>query len=918
MKYTDRELNTILDDATAEIRGEKLDAAVVAGASQRVWARLAGEQAAIEAGATPVEHIRNCQDFQSLIPAYLQGSLSGARTMLLEDHTRECVPCRKALKEARYGNQAAARQLETQRAKVIASNRRMTTGRWGVAAARGAGAGLFAWPSVQRFVNSFYTLNAIVEAANGNVYRVTNNSTQALKPGEKVQKGDHIRTAKNAAAVVKLSDGSRIEMRERSEFSVTDGTSGRTINLERGQVIVEAAKQRDGKLFVATDDSLVSVTGTTFSVNNGTKGARVSVIEGEVHVDHAGKNDLLHAGDQITTHESIERIPVKEEIAWSRNAAQYTKQLDAVRGQIDQNVAMPGNRYSTRLLDLMPENTVLYVAIPNISETLAKANQILQENLAKNTDLKNWYDEEQRDAKGKFGLHQAIKQVTQFGQYLGQEIAVGAQPDGVLVLAEVNDAGGVRNYLEGQLSQLNSKSTKSLPVQIVDDPLTSALPLRPRGEGGDSNQLLVWIQGNVLAASTEMRDLQALQTSLKNNAASQFAASDFHAKLADVYREGAGFLIAADLEKIIGKTLMVEGKNARAAQAHQHETAALDQLGVTGLRHFIVELKEKDGKPYNRAVVSYKESQHGVTSWLAAPGPMGALEFISPDANVVGAFVVKEPTALVDDLLNTLQTAHPDAWQKLQDFQTERGISIRNDIAAPLGGEYAFAIDGPLLPTPSWKAIFQVDDQAHLQQTLELTVDKLNAELTSHGNQPLVWTRADSGGRTFYELKTAGLPVAINYAYAYGYLIAAPSRALVENAIQYKESGHTLLGSAKFKASLPEDQQANFSAMVYQNVGSVLGPAARLIGNAESREAGKAVKGFIGDKAGLAYVYALGDRMILSVNSENGPIGLTPSDLLGLPGSSGLGSLFNSAGERESVPKHLQKHDAMTKVLKVK
>jgi hypothetical protein len=126
MKHTDRELNTILDDATAEIRNEKLDAAVVAGAAQRVQARLAGQQAAAEAGVAPVEHIRSCDDFRSLIPVYLQGQLSSARTMLLEDHTRECLPCRKALKEARHGRQSSW-QLDSQKAKVTASNRRMTT-----------------------------------------------------------------------------------------------------------------------------------------------------------------------------------------------------------------------------------------------------------------------------------------------------------------------------------------------------------------------------------------------------------------------------------------------------------------------------------------------------------------------------------------------------------------------------------------------------------------------------------------------------------------------------------------------------------------------------------------------------------------------------------------------------------------------
>jgi len=908
MKYTDRELNTILDDATAEISGEKLDAAVVAGAAQRVWTRMAGEHAAVEAGTTPVEHIRNCQDFQSLIPTYLQGQLSSARTMLLEDHTRECVPCRKALKEARHGNQSG-RQLETQKAKVAVSNRRMTNVRWAMAAVLVMGLSLFAWPYAQRFLNSIGTLNAVVEASNGNVYRVTNNTTQAVKPGEKIQRGEHIRTAKNAAAVVKLPDGSLIEMRERSEFSVTDGTAGRTINLERGQVIVQAAKQRDGKLFVATDDSLVSVTGTTFSVNNGTKGARVSVIEGEVRVDHAGKDNVLHAGDQITTHESIERIPVKEEVAWSRNAAEYVKQLDAVRGQIDANVAMPGNRYSTRLLDLMPENTVLYVAIPNISETLGKANQILQENLAKNPELKDWYENGDRQAKGKSvkgklqgrqGLNSAIELAREFGSQLGDEIVIGAEsganngePQEPVVLADVKDGGAFRGYLESKLSQLSEGKQH---IRIIDDPMApignSASESKDERDG-----FYVWITNDLVAASTKLDSLKKVSAQVKSSA-KPFAAKPFHAHIASLYKEGAGLVIAADVEKFIGAAINRPAKvehlkeNARGVDGGQRDKAAMSELGLLDLRYFVVELKEKDGKPYNRAVISYKENQHGVTSWLAAPGPMGALEFISPDANVVGAFVVKEPTALVDDLFNALKTANPDAWQKVQDFQTDQGISIRNDLAAPLGGEYAFAIDGPLVPVPSFKAIFQVDDQTHLQQTLELTVDKINAELANHGKQPLVWTRTESGGKTFYELKTAGFPLGLNYAYAYGYLIAAPSRALVENAIKYKESGHTLLSSAKFKASLPEDKQANFSAMVYQNVGSLLDPAAKLMGNAGQRDVSKAVKGFLGNKAGLAYVYAMGDRMILSVNSENGPIGLTPSDLLGLPGSSGLGSLF--------------------------
>ncbi len=883
MKITDRELNNIIDDVTAEIRSEKLDTAIVDGAATRVWTRMTGEQAAVEAGVRPVEQIRNCDDFQALIPAYLQGYLSSARTMLLEDHTRECVPCRKALKQARHGNHAAAR-LREQKAKAAEAHYRTKVARWAIAAALVIGVGIFAWPMIQRSINSLYTLSAVVEAAQGGVYKVTGDKTQTVKLGEKLLRGERIRTAKNSGAVVKLGDGTLVEMRERSEFSVSDTTSGVTINLERGQVIVQAAKQRDRKLFVQTSDSLVSVTGTIFSVNSGAKGARVSVVEGEVHVDNAGKSQVLRAGDQTTTHESIERIRVRDEVAWSRDADRYVRMLDSIRDQIDQQLAMPGNRYSTRLLDMVPENTVLYVAIPNISDTLARANEILQENLQKNSELSDWWEKEQRESKKRQGMNQAIDLVREFGAHLGDEVVIAAaanpkgsgEPDEPIVLAEVKDGGAFRSFLEGQLDRLNSGRKHA---RIIDDPMNIS--------SESKDEFSIWITGNVVAVSPRQDSLKSLAGRIRQDAR-PFASTPFYEQIANLYRDGAGLVIAADLDRIVMQSLRQE-KDAVAAQ----------QLGVTDLRYFIVEIKEKDGKPYNRAVVSFRENQRGVTSWLAQPGPMGALEFISPDASLVASFVVKEPTALVDDLFETLKKADPKAWDDLQRFQSEQGVDLKNDIAAPLGGEYAFALDGPVLPIPSWKAIFQVDDPQRLQQTLENMVAKVNAELATRGKKGFALSQMESGGRVFHSLRSLDYGLEVSYTNAYGYFIIAPSRALVENAIKYKESGHTLLGSPKFKASLPEDKQVNFSVMVYQNAGSILGPMKGISG-AVSESAPKGVrnsiKGLLGAKAGLAYVYALNDRMIMSVNSEDGPVGLSPSDLLGLPGSSGVGHIVRGIG----------------------
>ena len=223
----------------------------------------------------------------------------------------------------------------------------------------------------------------------------------------------------------------------------------------------------------------------------------------------------------------------------------------------------------------------------------------------------------------------------------------------------------------------------------------------------------------------------------------------------------------------------------------------------------------------------------------------------------------------------------------MQKFQVGRGIDLRNDFVAPLGGEYAVTLDSPAVPGAVVEGALTVNDQQHLQQTLERLVELINVDHYRQGKKGLAWARTENGGRGFYTLKSLDYGPEVNYTYAYGYFIAAPSRALVENAIKYEESGHTLLGSPKFKATLPEDKQVSFSVMVYLKPLPGAGPRGQ--GHRLARWHGRAFercplgnRSLLVDKAGLAYVYALNDRMVMSVNSEDRPIGLSPSDLLGL------------------------------------
>ena len=235
---SNNDFDAILDKTTAEMRNEQIDPSVVNEAAGRVWARLAVEAAADSAAqlqtgnidSPATDRIGSCADFQSLISAYLSGGLSEARSLLLVDHTHECIPCRKAMKDARSRRMAPAKKAAVKRGFSI----QPVVWRWGIAAALIIGVGLVALPLIQRFIPLGGELEATVQAAEGQVYHIADTRSTAVAAGEKLQRGERIRTAKDAHALVRLGDGSVIEMKDRSEFYITKNSEGTTIHLDRG------------------------------------------------------------------------------------------------------------------------------------------------------------------------------------------------------------------------------------------------------------------------------------------------------------------------------------------------------------------------------------------------------------------------------------------------------------------------------------------------------------------------------------------------------------------------------------------------------------------------------------------------------------------------------------------------------------
>jgi len=125
-------------------------------------------------------------------------------------------------------------------------------------------------------------------------------------------------------------------------------------------------------------------------------------------------------------------------------------------------------------------------------------------------------------------------------------------------------------------------------------------------------------------------------------------------------------------------------------------------------------------------------------------------------------------------------------------------IDIRRDIAQPLGGEFAIALDGPILPNPSWKLILEVYDPEQLQTTLEWAVRKLTEAAATIGSRGVSIESEESGGRVYYRVVSLDTGLAAHYTFVDGYMLAGASKALLDRAMQYRDSGLTLANSRRF------------------------------------------------------------------------------------------------------------------------
>jgi ferric-dicitrate binding protein FerR (iron transport regulator) len=305
------------DELLKGLRDEPVTPDQVERAQERVWHKLSSSRSLA------------CDDFSSDLEGYASGRLAESRRLLVEDHLSRCVECRHALAEVKG---------ESKVVQMPAAPRRLPAWtRWAVA----AGVALAVLYLGRGGIDSALAPSgpgAIVVSISGTLYEP---SGMMLDQGAEVARGTPVRTAAGSHAVLRLRDGSEVEMNERTELAVHGAFSGDTVRLDRGDIIVEAAEQGRGRLRVVTRDSIAAVKGTVFAVSSSTSGSLVSVMEGSVEVSQTGYKGLLVAGEQAASSPVLGHIGMMQAVSWSQDAGNYYG-LIAELSRIEEQLASSG------------------------------------------------------------------------------------------------------------------------------------------------------------------------------------------------------------------------------------------------------------------------------------------------------------------------------------------------------------------------------------------------------------------------------------------------------------------------------------------------------------------------------------------------------------------------------------------------
>jgi hypothetical protein len=764
-----------LEKALEAMKSESASREQLAGARARVWEKLGNPALAA------------CMEFRPGFRDYLDGRLADNRRLLIDDHLSRCPQCRAQLAELKGESKVIFRP----RGNVV---------RWPQWASLAAAAALLlavlyiGRDGIDRLLAPSGP-RATVASLSGNLYRVPEGALQA---GAAIGEGEMIRTGPGSHAVLRLADGSLAEVNERTELFVSAAWSGQSIHLQRGDLIVQAAKQRRGHLRIQTRDSVASVKGTVLAVSAGLSGTVVSVVEGLVEVAQPGSELLLTPGKQAATNSAL-ASSVREAVSWSQDADAYIALMQSVAKIEEQMAALPSPalRTQSRLLQYLPSNVFIYGAVPNLGGTIRQAMTLAEQQAGENPVFGSFWN----SGNGQ-QIKEMIARIQTVTPLLGDEIAYifstsapGSNETIPMVVAEIQP--GKQAELESALSALCSVAGDGSNMTA-----TGELPFPYH------------LTATLMVASDTPAHLQWVLEQAGKGSATPFAAA-----VAERYRSGAGWLLGMDAEPALSQA-------ADAAEANL--------IGVQQMKHLFVERRGGLGVEENEVTLTFKGQRMGMASWLAGAGSGGAAEYISSDAIFGFSVSIREPRQLFEEFTATVSRWDPSFDQDLNEIEARLGANFARDLAAAVGTELAFGLEGFSTSGPVWVAAVLANNSTTIDNSIFKIVDEFNAQLKpEEQNKRILLERSSADGRTWTSVKSGLVPISAAWTYDRGYLVLASDLGVGSRAIATRNGGLPLVFSPLFQQQLPSSSGLHPSAFAWLNTKGALQGLAALLPNPE-------------------------------------------------------------------------------------
>jgi hypothetical protein len=749
--------------ALQEMTAEDVDAGTLEAARARVWEKMTNPVSA------------TCAQFRPDFHAYLANELGDSRRVLLEDHLSRCPACRARLAE-----------MKGERHIVAMPVRSSTRWRqWGALAA--AAAVLLAVLYLGRDAIDGMLApggpRATVVSADGGLHRLPVGS---LAAGAAIGEHETIRTGPGAHAVLRLADDSILDINERTELFVTAAWSGQTIHLQRGDIIIKAAKQRRGRLRVLTRDSIASVKGTVFAVSAGMGGSVVSVVEGSVAVNQPGRELLLSPGQQAASNPAL-ASSVASAVAWSPDAESYLELL-ASFVKIERELANfpPELRTSSALLSYLPAGAAVYGTVPNPGLTINRALTLAEEQSAQNAAFGAWWNSETGQL-----LRQMTDRIQSVNPLLGDEVVFCASLAGTdepvpVVMARVQP--GKRAELSTALAGLFAAAGETSGSYSVSDDLMVI---------SSSPSNLAWALAHL----------------------GQGAGSPFAAAIGERYRRGVGWLVGMDAPPLV---TMAAGDDAPPVKL----------AGMIGMKYIFLEQRAPAGALENEVTFAFQGPRTGMGSWLADAGSGGAAEYLPADALAAGYVSTREPLQLFEEFTAQITRLEPDFDRGLTSMNDKLGAGFVENLTAAFGSEAALALTGLSTSGPTWVMAGVANNPAVIDSSLQKIVDTFNAELgPDEQDKRIVLAQESVGGRTWSTIQPGGVPLSITWTYDQGYMVAGSDRAVAERAIATRNGGSPLVWSPAFLGQLPSSAGLHPSAFAWLNAKGALGILSTLSSN---------------------------------------------------------------------------------------